>query len=370
MGLLLCNFRTVSHNNRELVKISGQNGTKIERPAPRHRPHTPRRGRPREFEPMRRSRGRWTSSGARATRPPRSTISARATGLNRPSLYGAFGDKRALYIKAYRRYREHLREKYGPLDATTAPLREKLKRILFAALGLYRAGEAGRARLLHRADARLRTPSPTRRSAPLSPRRSSTWTAASSACSPPRARAANCRTTDPKSLARVASAVLHTLSIRARARLPRGDVETIVEDAVTMNCRPAPTERRLKGLGVVWRRRPHHRRSSVAERAVNSPRGTTNGDAMLVATTENVAGYRPYQDTRPMLRRRGALARRRRQYHCRAALHRRRRNPRIHPAVGRDPQTSGRPAGQKRHRDGGKCRRHDAFRFFGNRPIS
>src|SRR3979411_840238 len=28
-----------------------------------------------------------------------------ATGMNRPSLYGAFGDKRELYIKSYARYR-------------------------------------------------------------------------------------------------------------------------------------------------------------------------------------------------------------------------------------------------------------------------
>jgi hypothetical protein len=29
--------------------------------------------------------------------------------MNRPSLYGAFGDKRELYIKSYQRYREDAR---------------------------------------------------------------------------------------------------------------------------------------------------------------------------------------------------------------------------------------------------------------------
>ena len=33
-----------------------------------------------------------------------------ATGLNRPSLYGAFGDKRALYLQAYGQYRKRMNE--------------------------------------------------------------------------------------------------------------------------------------------------------------------------------------------------------------------------------------------------------------------
>src|SRR5215472_16931180 len=33
-----------------------------------------------------------------------------ATGMNRPSLYGAFGDKRALYLETLDRYRELGRE--------------------------------------------------------------------------------------------------------------------------------------------------------------------------------------------------------------------------------------------------------------------
>ena len=38
-----------------------------------------------------------------------------ATGLNRPSLYGAFGDKRALYLQAYRQYRKRVNETFAPL---------------------------------------------------------------------------------------------------------------------------------------------------------------------------------------------------------------------------------------------------------------
>jgi hypothetical protein len=41
---------------------------------------------------------------------------------------------------------------------------------------------------------------------------------------------------DPRRLARMASATLHTLSIRARARIPRAEIRPIIDDAVTTIC--------------------------------------------------------------------------------------------------------------------------------------
>ena len=66
-----------------------------------------------------------------------------ATGLNRPSLYGAFGDKRALYLQAYGQYRKRVNELFAPLFAARKPLRTKLRRILTAALDLYLSGPEG-----------------------------------------------------------------------------------------------------------------------------------------------------------------------------------------------------------------------------------
>ena len=159
-----------------------------------------------------------------------------ATGLNRPSLYGAFGDKRALYIQAYRRYREQVRDEFAPLIAAQVPLRDKLRGILTAALDLYLSGETG-------------------------PRGCFTvLTASSDAVGDPEIRAMveeaiaamDCAferlfaaarkagelppEADPRRLARLTSAVLHTLSIRARAGLPKDDLEPIVEDAVATIC--------------------------------------------------------------------------------------------------------------------------------------
>ncbi len=163
-----------------------------------------------------------------------------ATGLNRPSLYGAFGDKRALYIQAYRRYREHVRETFVPLLAERAPLAEKLRRIFLVALDLYLSGETG-------------------------PRGCFTVLSASSdAIADPEIRSmvgeaidnsdaaferlfTNAREhgklpadADPQRLARMATATTHTLSIRARARTPRAAIEPIVEDAVLTICGRPP----------------------------------------------------------------------------------------------------------------------------------
>ena len=92
------------------------------KPRANKRPHNParRRGRPRAFEPevaLTQAMDLFWKEGFAAT--SLDELSA-ATGLNRPSLYGAFGDKRALYLQAYRRYREHVRESFAPLFAELA----------------------------------------------------------------------------------------------------------------------------------------------------------------------------------------------------------------------------------------------------------
>ena len=197
-----------------------------------------RRGRPRAFDPdaaLTQAMDVFWKEGLSATSLDDLSL---ATGLNRPSLYGAFGDKRALYIQAYRRYREHVREAFTPLFAESAPLRAKLRRILLAALDLYLSGEDG-------------------------PRGCFTvLTASSNAIADPEIRDivaeaietidrgfgrlfAEAREagelpadTDARRLARMASATIHTLSVRARAHYPRAELVPIVDDAVATICGP------------------------------------------------------------------------------------------------------------------------------------
>jgi AcrR family transcriptional regulator len=198
-----------------------------------------RRGRPRAYEPdvaLAKALDLFRRDGFAAT--SLDDLSA-ATGMNRPSLYGAFGDKRELYIKSYQRYRDDARAAIIDIFRTEQPIRERLARIFAVALDIYLSGESG-------------------------PRGCFTvMTAASEAVSDPQIRAmvlegfveldkafAACfrrakekgelpESADPEVLAQLASATIHTVAIRARARVPRKELEAIVKGAIDVICRAA-----------------------------------------------------------------------------------------------------------------------------------
>src|SRR5262250_3383868 len=94
------------------------------------------RGRPRAYDPeiaLQRATESFWRAGYAAT--SLDDLSA-ATGMNRPSLYGAFGDKRELYIKSYRRYREDARAAMGKIFRDELPIRRRLERIYSVALDI------------------------------------------------------------------------------------------------------------------------------------------------------------------------------------------------------------------------------------------
>ncbi|MBJ7403855.1 MAG: TetR/AcrR family transcriptional regulator [Bradyrhizobium sp.] len=191
-----------------------------------------RRGRPRAYEPgvaLGKALDLFRKQGFAAT--SLDDLSA-ATGMNRPSLYGAFGDKRELYIKSYQRYRDEAAAAMGTIFREEMPLRQRLERIYAAALDIYLSGDAG-------------------------PRGCFTIvTAASEAVGDPEIRAmvldglagidkafASCfrrakekgelpESADLVALAQVASATMHTIAIRSRARVPRKELEAIVKGAI------------------------------------------------------------------------------------------------------------------------------------------
>jgi AcrR family transcriptional regulator len=190
-----------------------------------------RRGRPRAYEPeiaIGKALDLFRKGGFAAT--SLDDLSA-ATGMNRPSLYGAFGDKRELYIKSYQRYRDDARAAMIDIFREELPIRKRLQRIYAAALGIYLAGETPRGCF-------------------------TVMTAASEAVADPQIRDmvlegfseldkafANCfrlgrekgelpASSDPEVLAQLASATIHTIAIRARAGVPRKELEAIVKGAI------------------------------------------------------------------------------------------------------------------------------------------
>ena len=191
-----------------------------------------RRGRPRAYEPdvaLGKALDLFRKDGFTAT--SLDDLPA-ATGMNRPSLYGAFGDKRELYIKTYQRYRDDARAMMVDIFRKEMPIRQRLQRIYAIALDIYLSGAEG-------------------------PRGCFTvMTAASEAVFDSDIRAmvldgfaeldkafAACfrrakekgelpETSDPVVLAQLASATIHTIAIRSRAGVPRKELEAIVNGAI------------------------------------------------------------------------------------------------------------------------------------------
>src|SRR5438445_10156726 len=102
-----------------------------------------RRGRPRAYEPeiaLGRALDLFRTQGFAATSLD---DLSEATGMNRPSLYGAFGDKRELYIRSYQRYRDEARAPMAEIFRDELPIRQRLGRLSAVALDTYSSGETG-----------------------------------------------------------------------------------------------------------------------------------------------------------------------------------------------------------------------------------
>ena len=95
------------------------------------------RGRPRNYDPqsaLRRALETFWTYGYSGT--SLDDLSA-AMGMNRPSLYAAFGDKQALYLKALESYWDQALQAMRDLLARDEPLPDALMRIYDSALSLY-----------------------------------------------------------------------------------------------------------------------------------------------------------------------------------------------------------------------------------------
>jgi AcrR family transcriptional regulator len=163
---------------------------------------------------------------------------AAATGLNRPSLYAAFGDKHALYLAALEQSRA---EGIGALAAVLKqdqPLRAVMQLVMARTITIYRRGDAGQRGCFV------------------------VGTGVTQAVNDPDARAVLGRyvaemdalfaarfTADrdqlaagltPDAAAAMATAAIHTLAIRARAGAGEAELQAVARAAVTMVCGPEP----------------------------------------------------------------------------------------------------------------------------------
>lgn len=199
---------------------------------------TPKRlGRPRAYDPqtaLQRATDRFWRSGYAGTSLDQLCAE---TGMNRPSLYAAFGDKHTLYLKALAHYwhlsHQAMRE---ALADDGQPLNEALMRAYDAQLALYFSGDGlprgcfviGTAITEAVEDPAIR--------ASLAEGFRLLDAALETRLRKARAAGELKADADPAALAVLASAVLHTIAIRARAGTPRAELREIARKVVNMLC--------------------------------------------------------------------------------------------------------------------------------------
>jgi AcrR family transcriptional regulator len=200
------------------------------------------RGRPRAYDPdeaLAHARDTFWRNGYTGTSLD---DLSEATGMNRPSLYGAFGDKHALYLQTMDRYIEAGRAAMESALDGALPLRDALLRVFDGALSWYLpAHDAARGCLLIGTAAveavndeavRERLAAGLRVFDKAFERRLRVAVAQGEL--PAHANA--------PMLARLASALLHSMALRARAGDSRASLRAMAAAGVALICGEAPGE--------------------------------------------------------------------------------------------------------------------------------
>ncbi len=206
--------------------------------APAAAPEPKRRGRPRSYEPdvaLARAMEAFWKSGYAAT--TLDDLSA-ATGMNRPSLYAAFGDKQDIYAKAYRKYRAKVRDEFLPILAAPAPVRVVLRRIFEASRDLYLSGPDGPRGCLTvvtAASEAVADPEIRKLVVEAIAALDETFTVLFSQAI---ARGELPASSDAAALAKIATATIHALAIRARVGAPSSELQALIDAAVSIICGP------------------------------------------------------------------------------------------------------------------------------------
>ncbi|RBH60014.1 MULTISPECIES: TetR/AcrR family transcriptional regulator [Pseudomonas] len=195
------------------------------------------RGRPRAYDPqtaLQQALGVFWSTGyAGASLDSIAT----AAGMNRPSLYAAFGDKHALYIKAFEQYwAQACAAVHEALTDSTLTLREALLGFYEGQLSIYFSGD-GQPRGCFVIGTATTEAAEDREIRDLLADRLSQLDADLEARLRLAVAAGELKSdADPAALAVLASSLLHSLSIRARAGKPRAELTELARNAVKVIC--------------------------------------------------------------------------------------------------------------------------------------
>jgi AcrR family transcriptional regulator len=194
------------------------------------------RGRPRGFEPdevLQRVRAVFLEKGfAGASLDDL----AEAAGLNRPSLYAAFGDKEQLYIETLRHYGRHGIAGIDAIFAGKGTIDRRLGQVFKGAIDIYTAPPAPRGCMIV-GTAAVEAPTRPRIAAAAAGLLQDTEDAFERAFSHAVSAGELGAEPSPVARARLAGTVLHTLAIRARLAARPADLRAFAASMIPVICR-------------------------------------------------------------------------------------------------------------------------------------
>jgi AcrR family transcriptional regulator len=195
-----------------------------------------RPGRPREYDPelaLQDAMDAFWEGGFAGT--SLDALSER-TGMNRPSLYAAFGDKQALYLKTLQRYGEAFRDIVVGSFGQERPLAPALRKLFHRLIDFFLEGECGPRGCYLMGTAvteALVNPEVLER---LAASRTELDGFFRSRFAEARAHGELAGDPGPADRAALASAVVHDLANRARSGQPRAQLRRFADSAVKMLC--------------------------------------------------------------------------------------------------------------------------------------
>jgi TetR/AcrR family transcriptional regulator, copper-responsive repressor len=214
---------------------------KSQKPAETEGQKQRRRGRPRQYDPDRALATAAETFWKRGYAGTSLDDLVAATGMNRPSLYAAFGDKSDLYLKTLERYQQHSRARSKKLLAECPNLRVFLKRFYEGALDIYRAGgnDARGCYSISTAPAQAITDAAVRTFLAASIGGTDAFLAEIIGNAQERGEVPV--QADAVALAQLATATLHTLAVRARVGIAREQLMSLATATIDLICGPQAT---------------------------------------------------------------------------------------------------------------------------------
>jgi AcrR family transcriptional regulator len=194
------------------------------------------RGRPRGFAPdevLQRVRDVFIEKGFAAASLDEL---AEAAGLNRPSLYAAFGDKEQLYIHTLRHYGRHGVAAMDEVFAGAAPIGKRLGQVFKGAIDLYTAPPYPRGCMIV-GTAAVEAPTRPRIAAAAAELLQATEDAFERAFARAVKEGELAAEPLPAARARLAGTALHTLAIRARLGTKPSELRSYAASLVPVICR-------------------------------------------------------------------------------------------------------------------------------------